>query len=48
MLKMKYFLKIANIPESTFSKFLRDEYYNELLSVQKLEKLISVIHEKLT
>lgn len=45
--KMKPFLKICNIPEPTFSMFMKDSAYDCFLSVERLELLKNCISERL-
>jgi hypothetical protein len=47
-LKMNYFLKRANVDQPNFSRFMKGEEYDYLISVEKLEALYKVVHEKIT
>lgn len=48
MLKMNYFIKLVGIPQPNFSRFMKSEFNNYIISLEKLEKLLDVIHTKLT
>lgn len=47
-LKMNYFLKQVNIDSSNFSRFLRSDEHDYLVSIDKLNKLYEEIQKKLT
>lgn len=46
--KMAYFLKMAGIPQSTFSTFMKGEAYDMLISVEKLRNLDYLIRNELS
>lgn len=46
--KMNYFLKQCNIDSSNFSRFLKGEPYDYLISIDRLECLSNLINQKLT
>lgn len=46
-LKMNYFLKIANVDQPNFSRFMKGDQWDYLISKEKLERLYEVIQKKL-
>ena len=47
-LKMNKFLKMARIPNGTFSYFMKGSEYDMLISIEKLETLKNIIEIKLS
>lgn len=46
--KMAYFLRIVNIDKGNFSRFMKGADWDYLISQEKLDKLFTEIHEKIT
>ena len=42
-LKMRYYLDIAGIPATTFSRFMKSEQFDFMISVDRLNNLYDVI-----
>lgn len=47
-LKMNYFLKNSGVDQPNFSRFLRSEEFDYLISLEKLHRLYEEIQKKLT
>lgn len=45
VIKIRHFLKIVGIPESTFSLFMRGEEWNYMLSIDRCNTLYDTIME---
>lgn len=47
-LRMQYFLDKAGIHKSNFSRFMKDQMFDYLISLEKLDSLYQEIHAKIT
>jgi hypothetical protein len=47
-IKMNYFLKLAGVNQSSFSRFMKDQKFEYMVSLQKLERLYQEISSKIT
>ena len=47
-LRMQYFLDRAGIHKSNFSRFMKDQTFDYLISIEKLDLLYQEIHAKVT
>ena len=47
-LKMRYYLDLAGIPATTFSRFMKSEEFDFMISVDRLSNLYNVIIEELS
>lgn len=47
-IKMNYFLKQADVNQSSFSRFMKDPKFEYMISIVKLERLYQMISSKIT